>query len=304
MLRREFLAASVAAPALWSAPKAFDMSRISFITDETSASPDDAVAFAKKFGLKWVELREVPGAKDKTYSSLSEPELKAAAKRLREAGLKVAFFNSGGTKYPLPGTEPVNAAKMAAGWREKAQLQFDQRAEQMRRQIAASHAFDCNLLRVFAFARVTDAEKLFPRIADVLGELGEIAKKEGSRLLLENEPACNVGSCAELAGLIKLLPESTFGMNWDANNGQSMKERPFPDGYALLPKKRIEHVHMHGRTLLDPEKILDWRTIFAALVQDGFKGKAGLETHYFDGTKIEKSHLCMKELQRITGAAS
>lgn len=305
MLRRQFLAsaAGVSILAAKSAIKGFDMSRISFITDEASASPDDAIKFAHTYALKWLELREVPGAK-KTYDSLTPEELKAAAKQIRDAGLKVAFFNAGGTKYALPGTNPVAASKMAAGWQEKAQKQYDQRLDQLRRQIAAAHVFDCNLVRVFAFARVAECEKLFPRIADVLGEFGEVAKKEGVRLLLENEPACNVGSCAEMAGLIKLLPESTFGLNWDANNGQSMKEKPFPDGYALLPKKRIYHVHIHGRTLLDPEKKLDWATIFTTLVKDGYQGRAGLETHYFDGTKIEKSHLSMKELQRITGVSS
>jgi hypothetical protein len=56
--------------------------------------------------------------------------------------------------------------------------------------------------------------------------------------------------------------------------------------------------------LLDPEKMLDWKTIFAALVKDGFRGAAGLETHYFDGTKIEKSNLCMQKLQEILGTQS
>jgi sugar phosphate isomerase/epimerase len=130
--------------------------------------------------------------------------------------------------------------------------------------------------------------------------MGEIAAREGVMLLVENEASCNVGTCAEFAGLIKLLPEKTVGINWDANNGQSSKEKPFPEGYALLPKSRIKNVHMHGRTLLDPEKLLDWRAIFAALIRDGYAGCAGLETHYFDGTKIEKSHLCMNELLRIT----
>lgn len=289
-----------AAPARAAAP--IGMSRVAVITDEASASPDDAIAFCQKHGLKWVELREVPGA-SKTYSALSPDELKAAASELKQAGLKVSFFNSGGTKFALPGSEPLSAPRMKAGWQERAQKDFDGRMELMRRHIAAAHAFDCNKVRVFAFARVAEPEKLFPRIADVLGEMGELARKEGVTLLLENEASCNVGTCAEFAGLMKLLPEKSFGINWDANNGQSSKERPFPEGYALLPKHRIHNVHMHGRTLLDPEKMLDWKAIFAELGKDGYKGCAGLETHYFDGTKIEKSHLCMDRLKAITAGS-
>lgn len=304
--RRQFLALS-AALAANAGPKPFDMSRVSFITDEASASPEDAIAFAHKYNLKWVELREVPGAK-KTYSDLTDAELKAAAKQLRDAGLRVAFFNSGATKYALPGTELVRWSKMAPAEVEKQRAshaaQYEKRMENLRRIIAGAHAFDTKYIRVFAFGRVAEPEKLFPRIADELGTMGEIARKEGLMVLLENEPACNAGSCAEMAALIAKLPESSFGLNWDANNGQSMKEKPYPDGYALLPKRRIKHVHMHGRTLLDPEKILDWKTIFAALVKDGYQGAAGLETHYFDGTKIEKSHLCMQRLQEILNTRS
>ena len=44
---------------------------------------------------------------------------------------------------------------------------------------------------------------------------------------------------------------------------------------------------------------MPWRDILTALENDDYPGKAGLETHYFDGTVIEKSHLSMKEIQRI-----
>jgi L-ribulose-5-phosphate 3-epimerase len=300
MLRREFLAASIAAAPVLAAKK-WDMKRIAFITDEAAATPADAIAFAKKYSLKCVELREVPGVK-KSYASLSEEELKAAARELKDAGLRVSFFNSGGTKYPLPGTDKflAGAPEKQADW----QRQYDGRMDNLRRSIRAAHIFDVDKARVFAFGRVQEPERLFPRIADELGTMGDIARKEGIRLLLENEGSCNVGTCVEMAGLIKMLPESTFGLNWDANNGQTSKEIPFPNGYSILPKHRIYNVHMHGRTLLDPEKKLHWAAIFDALIRDGYKGCAGLETHYFDGTKIEKSHLCMQELERITAARS
>ncbi len=299
MLRREFLAAAAAAPL---AAKSWEFSRISFISDEASASPEDAIAFANKYGLKWIELRAVPSPKNyRTYESLSPSELSAAAKQLREAGLKVSFFNAGGNKTMLPGTVPLKTPT-ASDWKERAEHGFANRMQALQRAITAAHAFDADKVRVFTFARVAEPEKLFPRLAEVLGEMGEVARKEGVRLLIENEASCNVGTCAEMAGLIRLLPEKTFSLNWDANNGQSSSERPFPDGYKLLPKNRIENVHIHGRTLLDPEKKLDWPVIFAALDRDGYKGCAGLETHYFDGTKIEKSHLCMRELKTITAS--
>lgn len=298
MDRRDFLASMAAAPLLAANPWSLD--RISFITDEVSASPEEAIAFAHRYGLKWVELRVVPNAKgSRHYERLTPDELAQSAKQLREAGLKVSFFNASGIKTAVPGTEPLRIPK-APDWRDVAQRNFDRRMDNLRTAIAAAHAFDVDKVRVFTFARVAEPEKLFPRLAEILGDMGELASKEGVRLLIENEAACNVGSCSEMAGLIKLLPEKTFGLNWDANNGQSSQEQPYPEGYGLLPKNRIHNVHMHGRTLLDPEKKLDWPLIFAALDRDGYTGRAGLETHYFDGTKIEKSHLCLEQLRAIT----
>jgi sugar phosphate isomerase/epimerase len=106
-------------------------------------------------------------------------------------------------------------------------------------------------------------------------------------------------TCVEIADFLKLLPQKSIGLNWDPLNGTSQKENPYPDGYSLLPKKRIHNVQMKGHSLLDDQRKLDWRAIFAALDRDGYKGCAGLETHYFDGTLIEKSHLSVKEIIRI-----
>jgi L-ribulose-5-phosphate 3-epimerase len=140
---------------------------------------------------------------------------------------------------------------------------------------------------------------VFQQVADVIGEMAEIAAKEKIKLAVENEGACNVVTCAELVGFMKLMPEKTVGINWDPMNGVAQKEPPYPDGYAMLPKKRIWNVQMKGHSLLDNERKLDWRSIFNALEKDNYPGKVGLETHYFDGTLIEKSNLSMQEIRRI-----
>jgi hypothetical protein len=62
MKRREFVAAIASAPFL-HAKNRIDMSRIAALTDEVAKSPAEAIAFVKKYGLTWVELRNVPGSK-------------------------------------------------------------------------------------------------------------------------------------------------------------------------------------------------------------------------------------------------
>jgi sugar phosphate isomerase/epimerase len=304
MLRRHFVAGLATVP-LFGAKEHITMSRISAITDEVAASPADAIAFAKQYGLRWLELRDVPGRRGH-YMNLSEEELKQTMKELKDNGLRVSFFNTGYFKITLPGTDPVrrnnDTPESRAKRLEAHKVAYERRFDDLEKGIRAAHIMDVKLMRIFTFNRVAEPEKVFQQVADVLGEMGERARKQGITLVVENEGSCNVATSAELATFMKLLPEKSFGLNWDPFNGRS-GETPFPDGYEMLPKKRILNVQIKGHSVLDEKLKLDWPAIFAALDRDGYKGQVGLETHYFDGTKIEKSHLTMRELQKMLHAS-
>jgi L-ribulose-5-phosphate 3-epimerase len=304
MRRRDFLAAMASSPVLnaKSAKNRIGMARIAVLTDEVAKSPAEAIAFAKQYGVSWLELRGVPGGGGH-YGHLPEPALKQAVKEFNDNGLKVSFLNTGFFKITLPGTEPVLRRPETPEAREKrlarSKFEFENRRQRLEEAIRAAHILGVDKMRVFTFLRVEQPQSVFQQVADVIGEMAEIAGKEKVKLAIENEGACNVVTCAETAAFIKLLPEKTVGINWDPLNGVAQKEPPYPDGYNLLPKKRIWNVQMKGHSLLDEDRRLDWRTIFSALDKDGYQGKIGLETHYFDGTLIEKSNQSMQEIRRI-----
>jgi sugar phosphate isomerase/epimerase len=142
---------------------------------------------------------------------------------------------------------------------------------------------------------------MYQRVAEALGEMALVAEKEKVFLLIENEGSQNIGTSAELAGVLKLIPSKWVGLNWDPHNAYG-KEKPYPDGYEALPKKRILNVQVKGKGVMpdSPEKE-DWKTIMLALDKDGYKGKIGLETHIFDGTLIAAAHKSMDEIMRIVG---
>jgi sugar phosphate isomerase/epimerase len=302
--RRQLLATALAAPAL-SAQKRIGLNRISAITDEIGKTPGDSIAFARQYGLRWVELRGIPGNKV-YYATMPEAELRPIAKEFAANGLKVSFLNTALLKFTLPGTEAVRRRQESEEARARRQANevrlFERRMEDLEIAIRAAHAFDVAKIRVFTFSRVEAPETLFQRIVEVLGPMVKKAEKEGVQLLVENEASCNVASCAELASMMKMLPSKAFGINWDPLNGTSLKEVPFPDGYALLPKKRIGNVQIKARSILEGPQRLDWAAILQALEKDDYRGQVGLETHVFDGTLIEASHACMREIRRIVHA--
>ena len=304
MNRRDFLAASLAAAAPLQGANKIDWPRISVLTDEVAKSPDEALEFCRHYALKCVELRGVPGQR-RSYFTLQGEELAAAAKSFKDAGLKVSFLNTGMLKFDLPGTVPARrrneteeqkAARTAA-----AQVQFDRRMETLRQAIAAAHAFDIDMVRVFTFSRVAEPEAVMPRIAEILGEMVETAGKEGVKLLVENEASCNVATSAELLSICGMVKSRHFGINWDPVNEMPLKAVPYPDGFKLLPMERLLNVQMKARALVVGPEFLDWTGIFGALAAAGYGGKVGLETHVFDGTLIEKAHMCMARIREITG---
>ena len=300
MTRRELLLGTLTVASL-SAKSKIDRSRLSVITDEAAKTPQEAIDFAKKYSLQFVELRNVPGGKE--YAFLSEPEIKLAAAQFAQNGLRVSFMNASLLKFAWPGTEPARKRAETDEARAK-RLQtesnrFAKRMDDLRTAIRNCHIVGVDLLRVFTGIRVAEPEKLYPRIVDVLGEMAFVAEKEKIHLLIENEASCNIATSAELAALLKLLPSKWIGANWDCLNGLSLGEQPFPQGYEALPKKRIGNVQIKGKSVLDYPEKLDWKTIFRTLEKDGYRGKIGLETHIFGEGQIAASHASMREILRI-----
>jgi sugar phosphate isomerase/epimerase len=305
MTRRELLAAAGAACAvpLW-AKSHFDKSRISAITDEIGKTTDDSIAFAHKYGLTNVEIRNVPGGKE--YYTLPEAQIKADALRFKNEGLKVSFVNTGLLKFTWPGTEAARRRTETPEARDKRlaneKARWDRRMDDLRAAIRCAQIMGCDKVRVFTGTRTANPSEVFPRIAETIGsEMAAVAEKEKVYLLIENEGSQNVATAAELNDSLKLIPSKWVGCNWDPHNAYG-KEKAFPEGYEALPKKRVMNIQIKGKGVMpaSPEKE-DWKTIFEALEKDGYKYKVGLETHIFDGTLIAAAHTSMEEIMRIVG---
>jgi Xylose isomerase-like TIM barrel len=302
--RRAFLASAAAALPLLAKSR-IDQGRISAITDEIARSSQDAVAFIKQYGLRWVELRSLPGQK-REYFTLSEAELHAEAKLLDENGIHVSFLNTSLMKVSIPGIEVVRWAKdppeKKAGRAKAEEEKFARRMEDLDKALRAAKILGVDKVRVFTGWRGPDPMAHLPRVAEIINEMAPVAAKEKIFLLIENEAACNVGTSAELAALLKMVPSKWVGLNWDPLNGTVHHEVPYPDGYNLLPKKRILNVQIKGKSILDGPQKLDWAKILDHLARDGYKGEVGLETHIFGDGQIQASHDSMKEILKIVKA--
>lgn len=281
LTRRTLIAMALARPRL----------RLSAITDEIAHTPAEAFAFCRQYSLQAIELRSVPGTK-RGYWDLPPAEQRTFANECRDSGVNVSFIDSGLLAAPLPGTTPIKPPGPAEATR------YDGRLEELNRVLDLAHTVGCHQIRCFAFRRVAQPSALFPRIAEVISEMAEIAGKAQVHLLLENEASCNVNTCQELAAFAKLIPSRWFGLNWDPGNAVNV-EKAFPEGYALLPKHLLKNVQVKGKGILpNGSQPVPWKEIIEALKRDGFQGHIALETH--TPNRQLDSHAAIRELLRLT----
>src|SRR5208283_4517155 len=293
MKRREFLVGGTTAFVLVNAMRAqaaeVKRFKLGVITDEVTQDLEKALAWAKGYRLEWVELRNVWG---KYITEFTPDEVQRAKDLLAKYGLRVSVLDSAYFKTTLPGT----TSKFAEGQGDFAANEHEPQEALLERAFARAKDFGTDKVRIFSFWRVADPKTIFDRVAKELDRTADIAKREGIRLVLENEFACNVATGAESADMLGAVKAPALGLNWDSGNAYAAGElRPFPDGYAPLDKKRIWHMH-----LKDAEGTgANWRPIgggkidfvgqFRAILKDGFSGTMSLETHYLNAAKDKEA---------------
>lgn len=275
MLRRSFLAAA-GAPLLTALP--LDEFPLAVTTDEIDEDFGKAVTFLREFRLRHAEIRNLWGQ----YNT-SQPldKVKEARKIMDDAGVRLAILDTGFFKIPLPPDTPEGRGILDNQW------------SLLDRAMERAKILGTSKIRVFAFNRPAGADqgdpKDLPRIYELVTEAARRAKKRGFMLGLENVGGSYVSTGAESAALFKAVKEDSLGLTWDPNNAASRGEKAFPDGYRLLDKARIVHIHLRDYKS-NGKGGTEWCAVgdgefdnvgqIRALRRDGFRGTYSLETHW------------------------
>jgi L-ribulose-5-phosphate 3-epimerase len=278
--RRKLLAYSaclLSARVLGAAKTRITKARVSAITDEMGRTQEDAVAFAKQYPLQWIDLRNIPGSTQE-FASLSEPELKRYAAELAANKLKVSLLRTNLLKFSWD----------ADGKR------WDRRKQDFARAVAAAEALGVDKIGIFTGARQANPQAVYSNIVQTLEEMIPRAEDAKMRLLIENDPSQNIGTCAELKAILDLVPSKAIGFNWDPRNALALKETPWPGGYALLPKERMFNVQIR------PEGQINWRALLDAIQRDGYQGEISVTTETA-GNTFEKTDDSIREVLHIIG---
>jgi sugar phosphate isomerase/epimerase len=286
--------------------------RIAVINDEIGQDFGHACEIAaREFGMDWIELR---GMWNKNILKLDSKEIEEARRILEKYKLRVTDIASPLFKIDWPGAPPSKFSPKRDQF--NADFTYDQQSEVLERSIELAKAFQTDRVRCFDFWRLEDQTPYRSAINEKLRDVASAAGKKGVILLLENEASCNTATAAESAKVLSAVQSPYLMLNWDPGNAATRDEKPYPDGYSLLPKDRIGHCHCKDAIKKPDGKgyewaamghgIIDWAGQFAALQRDGYRFAVSLETHWRGaGTPEESSRQSwagMKEQLRTAGA--
>jgi L-ribulose-5-phosphate 3-epimerase len=278
---------------------------IAAVTDEFSPDLDTAIPVMQEIGMTAAELRVVYA---KNILDLTDDELNRAKDALNRAGLPVISIASPLLKCVLPNGPELDSRFQHDVFASKHTFEDQPRLTEHAFHVAKF--FGARIVRVFSYWRTQAPELCHDAIVEALGQLAKLAEKEDLIVGLENEHACNIGTAAETARVLDLVPNPHLMVVWDPANALVGGEDPYPGGYSVLPKDRIAHVHakdchMDGHTpVWGPlgTRHVRWKEQIQALLDDGYKGHISLETHWTGpgNDKLEASRICGWNLRGLT----
>lgn len=274
------------------------------ITDEYCPDLEKSADAMTATGMTGAELRMVFG---KNILDLTDDEVERARQIITARGLEIVSLSSPLLKCVLPDSPPIDKRFQHDVFGSK--HTFEDQPRLNKRAFEVAHKTGARIIRVFSYWRTEDPEKCFDRIAEALGCLAASAAKEDLIIGLENEAACNVGTGAETGRVLAAINHPNLKVVWDPANALVAGEKPFPDGYRVVPVDRIAHVHakdcyMDGmKPVFGPlgTCAVDWKGQIAALLADGYRGWISLETHWPGPgkDKFQASWICGWNLQGL-----
>lgn len=321
LTRRSFLATAAAAAMARAIPSAgLDaatsslLKRLPFhlavINDEIAPDFEHACHVTSvDFGLSYIELRGLWG---KNIANLTDAEIAEARRILAKYSLTVTDIASPLFKTDIPGAQI--SSKIPKQDEFGAAFTYAQQPEVIERCIHLALSFRTDRIRCFDFTRLENPRPALPQIHDQLRKAADQLAKHKLILVLENEHTCNTATGAEAAATLAAVPNPNFMLNWDPGNAAAAGDTPYPNGYDLLPKKRIGHVHCKdvvrtadGKTAWAPvgSGIVDWHGQIKALLRQGYHYTMSLETHWRGAGSPEAStRISMAGLKKVLTEAA
>jgi len=257
------------------------LDRLGILTDEVSTDFKESLAWIAGQGLKHVEVRVIDGT---NTADLDDHRIAEVRRQVESHGLFIAAISSPLFKCALDPARPVASGDRFGQAEQDVEAHF----VRLDRVIDIAKQLGTGRIRIFSFWREIDPTLHTAEIVKHLSRAAKIAERENVLLLLENEPACNGGFAAEVAGIVEAVNSAALRALWDPGNEAYGGREAFPAGYQQI-KKTLSHVHMKdaytrpdgsARCVPLGSGNVNWLLQLRALAADGYDGLFTIETHF------------------------
>ncbi len=218
---------------------------LAVIGDEIGPSLPEMLSFCKEHDIRRLDMRTVNG---RSLLGMTIDEVDRIAGTLNDAGIEIPTFVSPLLKWPYgKDGERTTGERVDFGFDPK-----DCPAEE-----PINYAFDIAVVlrarRVRAFSYLRFPGFVNDDLEEAIGKLSAPAHLFDIAVELENEPVCNIGSVAELAGLFGELGKAVSRQNClrpliDIANSWAMGAPPSPADIAALAPK-VDAIHLKDRDM-------------------------------------------------------
>lgn len=161
---------------------------ISFVNDEFSENIDEALAFAKKNGLRYIELRKING---KNITELSKNDAFALAEKIASAGILVSAIASPFLKWRLNESSFTFWGEPVASENEYFTNLMD-----------LADIFGAPNIRIYSYLKQENLS--VEDLGQKLDAYSQQALERGISLLLENDGLCNIDTISKMHQLFTL----------------------------------------------------------------------------------------------------
>ncbi len=162
--------------------------QISFVNDDFSDNIDEALAFAKKNGLKYIELR---GINSKSLTELNKEQAFELAEKISSSGILVSAIASSFLKWPFNAEPQEILGKSVTSEIDYFACLMD-----------LADIFGAPNIRIYSYFKQEDMT--VEELGQKLDIYSQMALERGISLLLENDGLCNIDTINKMHQLFEI----------------------------------------------------------------------------------------------------
>ena len=249
--------------------------KLGVITDEVTQDIFEAAQFCKKHGLECMEVRSVNDHSPFDFTDQDIADINAAAKKY---DLSVCAISA-----PLFKCDFEDDAAIAS------HIENFEKCAMRANQIGAK------MIRGFDF---WDSGVSLEKRAEKYKNIAQICQKYDIICVIEADPSVHSNTPHKTAELVKAIDSPYIKVLFDPGNEVWVNEKASDDAYMAV-KPYLAHIHIKDADIIggkpDGVKIgaglVDYKTLFARLIDDEYCGNVMLETHYRKNVELTEEQL-------------